>query len=159
MPVMSLSELNQRNREFWREQHMLLESRMRDPSLRSAAFRMLNSEHRRSVPVRSQLSLYEAFEEAHLMGVGASTTQARKGGRAKKTDALQRLILRIVEQDPKIAAPQLEKQLEAQQGLGVIDDFDDETITFCRPDGRLKDAKRSGLKDRLSRAKKENRSR
>lgn len=123
-------------------------------SLRGAALRMVLSELRRGVNVRSQLSLYEALEEAHLMGVDSHTEQARKGGRAKKTDALSQLIQSIVERNPRITVAQLAEQLKAQQGLGIIADIDGTTITFDRANGSLKEASVSGLKDRLSRAKK-----
>jgi hypothetical protein len=154
MPVSSLSELNRINREFWQEQHVLLESRMRNEQLRKAAFRMINSEVRRRVPVQSQMSLYEAFHEAHLIGAGLSTEQARKAGRAKKTDLLQQLINSIVIRSPRITVTQLEGQLKSLQGAETIEEIGEKTITFARANGTLKEAKRSGLKDRLSRAKK-----
>ena len=94
MTVTSLAELNRRNCEFWHEQQALLESRMREPSLRDAALHMINSEFRRGVPVRSQLSLYEAFEEVRSMEVDSQIEraligdsqieQARKGRSSQK---------------------------------------------------------------------------
>jgi hypothetical protein len=66
---------------------------------------------------------------------------------------LQSLIEKIVGERPRITARQLEEKLRSYQGLGIIADIDEEVISFANKDDRLKDAKVSGLKDRLSRAK------
>ena len=79
---------------------------------------------------------------------------ARKGGLARKTDVLQELIERIVRRNLAITVRALESQLREHQGIEPIQDFSNGTISFTNHDGRTKDAELSGLKDRLSRAKK-----
>ncbi len=70
-------------------------------------------------------------------------------------DALQAMITGIASRDHKITCKALLRQLRARMGDGVIDSIDDTHIYFYAHDGRRKDASILGLKDRLSRAKKE----
>src|SRR5437868_6960319 len=65
--VVSLSELNSRNKDFWAVQSMLMLERLADPVLGPAAMRALASEHDRGVPVRSRLTLELALEQAGLL--------------------------------------------------------------------------------------------
>lgn len=78
----------------------------------------------------------------------------RKGGRASKTDPLQKLIVRVVRQRPFITAKELESYLEAHQDADPIIEICGGIIRFWNHDGSEKSAPLSGLKDRLSRAKK-----
>ena len=95
-----------------------------------------------------------------------STVQSafsRKGGRAHKCDALQDLIREIVLGQPHITAGQLLRVLRGSPGAGVVVSIDEESdvlagearmIHFVDDNGTSKTASISGLKDRLSRAKK-----
>jgi len=84
-------------------------------------------------------------------------------GKCAKSNALSRLILRIVGENPKLTAPELIAALERETGQGIIVDFDDEFFYFVKEeldpndnedDGKALDkASKTGMKDRLSRAK------
>ncbi len=75
------------------------------------------------------------------------------GGKAAKPDALQRLIIDLVRARPKITERELQRELEAAHDRRqVVDDIADGKIFFPKT-GALKEAPISGLKDRLSRAK------
>jgi hypothetical protein len=83
-------------------------------------------------------------------------------GKRDKPDALQKIIIEIVKSNPSLKIGELLPALTDLKGEGIIEDIDDENISFD-DGGVLKDAAISGLKDRLSRAKqkikKENKSR
>ena len=55
---------------------------------------------------------------------------------------------------PKITESNLRDLLTRERFPGVIVDVDETNICFVQPDGRLKESPLSGLKHRLSRAKK-----
>ena len=83
--------------------------------------------------------------------------QGRNGGQVKKSDALQQAISDLVRRDPNVTASELENMLTKER-FPLIVDLEDGKIYFTQPDGstdgRLKVTPISGLKDRLSRAKK-----
>jgi hypothetical protein len=76
----------------------------------------------------------------------------------QKSDALQQAILSLVRRNPDITEVKLKDMLTRDRFPELIQDVDEDTICFVRPDGskdgRLKEAPLSGLKHRLSRAKK-----
>jgi hypothetical protein len=152
-------ELNEINHRFWADQRALLERRMVDHVLRQTAFELMDGELRRQVPVKSQLSMYQAFADADKMRRQFLAAQGRAGGKAPKSDALQLLIERIVERRPSITCQELERQLEVRSGIDPIVEFDGAIICFTKRDGGLKEAPLTGLKDRLSRARAKIRSR
>ena len=123
-----------------------------------AALDLLRAEQIEGVPIRHQTSLYKALEDAERTGKRFVMEHASKGGKAKKSDALQLLIEKIVVREPSISARQLENQLETYQGIDIIEDIEDGSIWFTNGDS-LKEAKLSGLKDRLLRAKRKLQSR
>jgi hypothetical protein len=153
MAEMTLTEYNERNRQFWDDQRIHLKERMANDAIREAALAALRSEVVRAIPVRCQMSIYQALEIAEGIGKQFLAQQSCKGGKAKKTDALQLLIVRIVERRPAITTDELKEELYAHQGIDVISDIDVGVISFTNHNGNLKDAKLSGLKHRLSRAK------
>jgi hypothetical protein len=76
--------------------------------------------------------------------------QSSRGGSRPKTDALQKRIIEIVEEHPKISAPQLLATLQAEDFVKSVADGE---IEFT--DGNAtKTADVSGLKDRIYRARK-----
>jgi len=78
-----------------------------------------------------------------------------KNAKKERPDALQKLIRKIVEKNPKITETQLSEELVKCKGFGVIVDIDAEEISFTiNNKGHLKLTPTSGLKHRLSRAKK-----
>ncbi|OAI14215.1 hypothetical protein A1507_15545 [Methylomonas koyamae] len=78
----------------------------------------------------------------------------RAAGKKPKPDTLQILINQIVRNNPEISEKELLSKLEKEKGLGVIEDVEDIDIVFSDKNDQLKAARVSGLKDRLSRAKK-----
>jgi hypothetical protein len=89
-------------------------------------------------------------------------TAREKGGRAPEADPLQVLIQQMVQEDLQITAQQLWHRLRNEEGKGVIISVDPEPpksnhtirmIHFRATDGKVKTAPISGLKHRLSRAR------
>jgi hypothetical protein len=159
METMTAEELNEKHTRFWADQAEFLTRRMTDDAVRGTALGLIREQEVRGLPVRYRLSLEQALETAEKIGQRFSAEWSRKGGKAKKTDALQILIDNIVERRPSISTDQLARELRRRERIEVIDEIADGRITFINTDGRLKDARLCGLKDRLSRAKKKLRSR
>jgi hypothetical protein len=151
---MTIKEINQLNMEFWADQDALLKERMADAAIRVTALEAMEAETLKGLPLYYQKSIYEALADADRARRRFMSQHARKGGLAGKTDTLQELIERIVERNSPITLRALEAQLREHRGIEPIQDFSKGTISFTKHDGRTKDAALSGLKDRLSRAKK-----
>jgi hypothetical protein len=156
-PSPTLREINEQNRLFWEEQNELRDQRLADEDFRETAFARLSDEQARRVPLKSQLTLERALADAERDKKRILSQQARKGGRAKKSDALQQAIESLVRLYPDITEAKVKDMLTRERYPGLIDDVDEDTIWFVQPDGseegRLKKAPISGLKHRLSRAK------
>jgi hypothetical protein len=160
----TLREINERNRQFWSEQSILMEQRMADEDIVRVAMNDIQSECARQVPVYNQKSFEEALEiaadaKARFQRSTAKSFQtafSKKGGAAPKRDALQDLILQIARTNRNIAKTELLAKLEkSTPGPVVIDiDYEAGSIDFHNKNDRHKSARISGLKDRLSRAKK-----
>lgn len=87
----------------------------------------------------------------------AVTGKRRQKENAKKsrTSAYTQLIRSIVEHEPTITGRQLLERLRDHEGAGVIESVDDEDgKIFWIQGGKQKSTKITGLKDALSRAKK-----
>lgn len=155
-------EINERNRQFWLKQTSLMEQRMADEAILRVAMNDLKSEALRQVPVYSQKTFEGALEtaEAARLAFQKEDTKSfqsafsRKGGAAAKPDALQSLILQIVGRTPNVTARELLARIECQKPHEWDIDKKGDTIEFPDSQGRYKSAPISGLKDRLSRAKK-----
>jgi hypothetical protein len=161
----TLREINERNRQFWSDQSVLMEQRMADEDIVSVAMNDIHSECARQVPVYNQKSFEEALKIAADAKVrfqkhtakSFQTAFSKKGGAAPKLDALQKLILEIARRNPHITQTELLDELENRERGSVVIDIDRQLgiIDFKNKsdrDGKL--ARISGLKDRLSRAKK-----
>lgn len=85
-----------------------------------------------------------------------ATGKRRQSANAKKSraDALQLLIIDILEKAPSIKPADLLKELRKLEGQGVIDEITDDDIFFIEKGHGGKSALISGLKDRMSRARK-----
>jgi transketolase len=159
----TLREVNERNLQFRSEQSILMKQRMADADVFRVAMNDIESEWSRQVPVYNQKSLEEALKtaadtKARFEELAAKTFQtnfSKKGGAAPKQDRLQNLIVQIVQTNPRITGTALEAELENRKlGSVVIDiDYELDIIDFDNG-GRKKSARITGLKDRLSRAKK-----
>ncbi len=80
----------------------------------------------------------------------------RKASRKPRPDKLQKIIISIVEKNPRITESELLNKLEPCIGLGVITDIEENLIYWVRNDGEIEE---SPLKDRLARARKKVKSR
>jgi transposase len=159
-------ELNAMHQKFWLEQSELLNKRICDKDLYKIAMCMLESEQRMMVPVKNRKTLEGALEDAENFRRGLQRSFARKGGKTNKADALQRLISGIVSTAPDITCQQLLYKLRnlAKDGDEVVTKVDrqleavgDEVLRIHFQDqGKSKSTPISGLKHRLSRAKKQN---
>ena len=159
MTPLTAKEINEINREFWARQNVLMEQRMADDAVCQVALARIESECSRGVPINKQVSFVAALEEAETNRGIFLSQLARKGGRAQKPDALQELIIRYARTAPNITIRELREKLTRERHPDVISDIEDGEIWFNDRDGRLRSAVVSGLKDRLSRAKKKVRSR
>lgn len=151
---LTAKEINEINREFWARQNVLMEQRMADDAVRQVALARVQSEYSRGVPINKQVSLVAALEEAETIRGIFLSQLARKGGRAQKPDALQELIIEYAKTIPDITERKLQDMLTRDRHPDVISDIGDGEIGFNDRDGHAKSASISGLKDRLSRAKK-----
>jgi hypothetical protein len=152
--LQTLREINEANSRFWRKQRSLFDERMANDAIRETASEAWQAQQHRAVPLACQFSLEKALEDAERAGQRFLAQLARRGGTASKTDSLQLLIQKTVSRCPDISADRLLDALRANQGIDPAEDIDEHTIHFTNHDGRSKKASVSGLKDRLSRAKK-----
>src|ERR1700730_2686543 len=142
-------------RNFWAREQAAAEQRMKDPAILRAALRSMAAETQRQVPIPWQISIYGALLHAEIANRQFLADQSRRAGSAAKTDALQMFIINVVRANRSITHVQLlDKLRQAQQPGGLIEDIDNELISFVDGKGRGKTARISGLKDRLSRARK-----
>jgi hypothetical protein len=152
--MITINEINENNEKFWKERTRETDERMKDKAVRGAAFARLHAE--RFLPTRYQSDLGPALAEAERQKLYFARSFARHGGEAKKTDPLQKFIVAAAETKPAITVLELVDMLRsAAQPGGPIEDIDEENVSFLGVNGKLRDAPISGLKDRLSRAKKE----
>lgn len=149
--------MNQANREFWAQQSPLLPRRLADEGLRQIILSRLHDEQIR-LPVALQKSFDALGDEAEEYKSVLVRQRARNAGSRKKTDKLQEVIMAIVRKSPNITTRELSDKLRAQASLGAeIEAIEDGQILFQGRRGTrpvLSSAPVSGLKDRLSRAKK-----
>ena len=150
---MNIAELNRRQRIFWDVQKAFADKRFANPNLLALALERIEREDKRFIPIYNQLTLEAALEEEEAAG---ARHLARLGGQAEKTDALQELIEKIVEIEADISAKGLLQRLIAvsQAKTECVSDVIQEQVIFRKSGGKLGTAPISGLKDRLSRAKK-----
>jgi hypothetical protein len=157
-------DLNDQNRRFWVKQSQLRNERIANEAILEITTNDMRSETSRSVPIKAQKSLEQALADAENSKKCFQSQFSRKGGKARKGDALRDLIDEIVLHEPEIRAHQLLRALKGERGLGRVSidggsDYlsnDRRDIHFNDYKGTPKAAPVSGLKDRLSRAKAKN---
>jgi hypothetical protein len=154
----TLEQINERHREFWPEQSKLMDQRMSDETIFKLAAIDMRSETMRQVPLKSQKPFEQALADAEKTMNIVQSAFSRKGGRSQKSDALQSLIQDIVQENPKITQGQLLRELTRKQKAGDVvvsihEEPEGKMIHFVDEDETPKKASVSGLKDRLSRAK------
>jgi hypothetical protein len=156
--VPTIREINARARAFWKEQNELMKRRLGDPVLLQLVKDELASYKTWPVPFPYQKSFEAMLENAERAKQRVLAYQGQKGGQAKKPDALQELIISLLRRRPSMTVSRLLEALEREPRGSTIIDIAEELISFTQPDGtpegRMKQAALSGLKDRLSRARK-----
>lgn len=174
--TLSFAEVNKLHADFWAREKALTAIRMEDETNSALAMTLLRHDERRQpfgLWMRFEVALEQA-EDIRRQDLASQITPpaheilerikrevaaefARRGGRARKLDALSRVIRKIVRARPQITKPELLDALNARAGIdGVIVEIDDkEGIISFLDRGILREALISGLKDRLSEAKKE----
>ena len=152
---LTLAKINQRNEQFWLEQSELLNKRIQDPALCEIAMSDLSAEEARMVPVRNRQSLEQALAQAEKSRTIFQRSFSAKGEKAAKADGLGSVSLDIVRAEPDINAQGLLYKIRKMtpNGPTVVLKVDRNQIHF-EDNGKEKTARVSGLKDRLSRAKK-----
>jgi serine/threonine protein kinase len=149
-PITTIAELNQLHKEVW----AAVRVQMDDDTLLHVAGKAILSDARRNVSFHSQISLREALDDAAEAKKLFLRQLGRRGRQARKFDALHDLIGRLVQKNPDISFKSLENKLREMQSHGTIDDVTDTEVHFNDYDDRLKQTSLTGLKHRLTRAKK-----
>jgi hypothetical protein len=156
-----LRHLNEQHAVIYTKRRESLEKKLNATTLK-LALEQRESEAKRGISI-SHWSFELAVEDAAKASALVTSEQARKGGSSKKTDVLQALIVRIVREKPSITELELLKKLKAMSHGEAIEDIDDVAnlksgekpqIHFQSRDGGSRFAPVSGLKHRLSRARK-----
>lgn len=155
--MLTISELNSRHEQFWALQSKLTLERMSNEDLLGFAQKDMDSEIIRGVPVKHRKTFELTLDDAEQGIRLARQRFSRLGGKAHKRDALQRLIAEKVQQNPKMHQQELFHSLRADIGKGTIVSMDlqSSTIQFWTETGKLKPVSLSGLKDRLSKARRQ----
>lgn len=156
----SAAEMNKTAARFWSEHAEIFTRQCADPILFRHAVKRVKNEILRGVPTYSQLTLEQALDDAEEARREDRSQVARTGGRALKGDPLQALIEDWVRRNPELTLSQLLSRLQDHCPLFPIEEVAEEEITIkLAGSDRVKSVPISGLKDRLSRAKKKVRSR
>jgi hypothetical protein len=153
------AELNALHRKYWKTQAVLRNKRVAHPGVLAFALEQLDAEAEARIPLpyrrRFEFFLEQADRARERFGL------AQKGGRARKSDALQMLIEGLVRNRPKTTLKELMKELKQRESGDVIDDIAGAFIHYkdcTREQGKKGQviscrAKISGLKHRLTRAR------
>jgi hypothetical protein len=137
--VPTIRELNVRYRAFWKEQNELMHRRLADPVLLELVKDELDSYKTWPIPVPNQKSFESMLENAERAKQRVLAHQGQKGGRAKKPDALQELIISWVRGYQGMTVSQLLKALEREPpgstiiGEALITARNSAGMVFCRP--------------------------
>jgi hypothetical protein len=160
--ALAIRRVNERNSLFWLTRSELTLKHISDPMIFRLSTNHMISEAARGIPVKLRKSLEEELADAADDKRILQADFSRKGGKARKSDALQDLILEIVRGRPAITAGQLLWELEGVSGAGIATRVESQAnvlagearkIHFINYDERPKTASVSGLKFRLARAK------
>jgi len=156
MKTMEAATINERNIEFWAGRQKLMEESLNTPFLFDHAFGKVAVDVVVGKPTRDQMcfeaALFWSAAEIGQFKEQARIDQGKLGGRPASRDALDTLILCILEQLPDIKTHKLRFELKKRKE--VIQKIEGGLILFAETDGSIKTAKLSGLKDRLYRLRK-----
>jgi hypothetical protein len=149
-----LVRINLQNEKFWQEQRILRDRRMADPAILATAVADMTSELSRNVPVRAQKIFEAALADAEAAKQRFISERARTAGRVKKSDPLQTLIEKMVLEKPAITSVELRRLINNHADVEPIEEVTSKAVYVTRPNGTAKKVPLTGLKHRLSRAKK-----
>jgi len=161
--TISIATINRINAQFWRKQRKLTVRRASDQELCWRALAKMEADMMLGLPFKL-IHSSDSYLELAERSMRPDNWLARKGGRARKADALTVTIRKILRRKPRISEKELLVELEALEGQDVIEKIQSEAdvlatdrpqITFRTHDGRTKTASIAGLKDRLAREKKQ----
>ena len=150
----SPKEINEANRKFWAERQKAFQEHFTDPNMAAQLVGEMKREELRGIPFEQQRTLDEISHFAEISGKSTVSRRARKAAMAPRPDRLQLLIEEIARRTPGITCRALQEKLEAEVHGTVIEEIANGMISFVDHDDLLNDAPLSGLKHRLSRAKK-----
>ena len=155
----ALAAISRKHAEFWAVQSPLAERRVADEVLRDYAMGQIADDAVRDVPIYYRKSYEHLLDDAAALQQSVLTRQARRAATAKRPDALQTLIAKILQQNPNSTSTMLLCRLE--QMVGDVEEVVtlNQTVIEFIDRGRVRSAKISGLKDRLHRARRRNDSR
>lgn len=130
--------------------------RMQDEFIRSAVVNDVQSEIARGVPARYQQSMEELAQVNANRLKDYRRAISRRGGAARRSDVLTRIITEIVRRDPRTSVPQMLDKLSSLASVcdGPICDVTEEYVGVQLANGQIKNVPITGLKDRVSRARK-----
>jgi hypothetical protein len=158
--VLMLKDINQRNAQFWSARAELMKEQRSDERLVRIVMCQIEQEAVRGVPIYYRRTFEAWLDDAANAKATFHTEPSRKGGQAPKADPLSNLIVDLHKEDPQMNGRQLFHALRKEVGKGVIISIDPDgpqsKIHFVAADGKVKTASLSGLKHRLSRARKKN---
>jgi hypothetical protein len=150
--------INARNKAFWAAESKELERRIQRPDWVKEAIHTLEDELRRMVPAKNTHSLESAIASAERTSDRFAGAQARirgaAGGRSRRLDPLNELIEAAVSRRPAISCEELLGELKADAPGAIVEEVTAEMISYVAANGKLMEVPVSGLKDRLSRARK-----
>lgn len=151
-----LRKLNKTHSHVYMERGKRLQEQLNKTTL-TIALEQRQSEANRGISF-TNWSFEEAINDATAVSALVRAEQARMAGGSKKTDALQELIQTIVRASQKITVSGLLKKLRKAEGKGTIEGVDTlenpkPQIYFKNHNGHGNQAPISGLKDRLTRAR------
>jgi hypothetical protein len=149
-----MSDLNRLNQKFWERERIYMGARMADATILKTGLELLKLDTQRGVPLCWQKPFEMALAEGEGLKRLVMSQEGKKAGEAKKTDALQQVIVDVVRERPDITSPQLRDHLLERCNTPPLEGTDEDAILFAGHGGRTGGARISGLKDRLSRAKK-----
>jgi hypothetical protein len=154
------ASINQRNRHFWKEQCEKTTMLMSDDSVSEVAILLMNADLKlRTATGCASLDYHVGVAEQVRQTVQKSF--ARRGGKARKCDALSQLIFEIVRDRPSITLPKLVHELRGERGAGIVTKIDSEgdaltgvsMIHYVDDNDKSHSVPLSGLRHRLARAK------
>ena len=150
----TFKEINQQNSAYWEKRNRHLEKIMLNEAVLKITLKNSMSPGEVNLPLRDQSPFEVHLESAYQIYLECSSYFSKLGGRAMKEDPLQKYILKLLETRPDITSAQLLKELKNKVGGDLIYSIEHNSISFWSHPDKFKDAKISGLKDRLGRAKK-----